>query len=95
MRGAGARRTVTRLPTATKSGLCRSSPGSCTPRRYTKLGISEDNISKSGSTLVREHWAWEWARANALIWTPDMENSARKAMKWYNGTPPGLIGPIA
>jgi hypothetical protein len=35
------------------------------------------------STLVRERWAWEWARANALIWTPGMENSARKAVKWY------------
>jgi hypothetical protein len=32
---------------------------------------------------VRERWAWEWARANALIWTPRMENSARKAVKWY------------
>ena len=32
---------------------------------------------------MRERWAWEWARANALIWTPAMENSARKAGKWY------------
>ena len=36
------------------------------------------------STLARERWAWEWARANALTWTPVMENNARKAMKWYS-----------
>jgi len=35
------------------------------------------------STLVRERWAWEWVRANALIWTPGMESSARKALEWY------------
>jgi hypothetical protein len=38
---------------------------------------------RSSSTLVRERWAWEWARANALIWTQGMENNARKAVKWY------------
>jgi hypothetical protein len=32
---------------------------------------------------VRERCAWEWARANALIWTADMENRARYAVKWY------------
>lgn len=37
----------------------------------------------SYSTVVREQEAWEWARANALLWTPAMENNARKAMDWY------------
>jgi len=35
------------------------------------------------STSAREHGAWEWARANALVWTPGMEKSARKAERWY------------
>src|SRR5262245_31749107 len=25
------------------------------------------------SLMVRERWAWQWARDNALIWTPRME----------------------
>src|SRR5258708_39773715 len=37
----------------------------------------------SNSTMVRERWAWHWARVNALIWTPAMEQSARKALEWY------------
>jgi hypothetical protein len=38
---------------------------------------------RSNSTIVRERWAWHWARVNALIWTPAMEQSARKALDWY------------
>jgi hypothetical protein len=48
-----------------------------------EIGHLRGRHQRSSSTLVRERWAWEWARANALIWTPAMENSARKAMKWY------------
>jgi len=48
-----------------------------------EVGHLRGRHQRSSSTLVRERWAWEWARANALIWTPAMENSARKAMKWY------------
>ncbi len=38
---------------------------------------------RSNSTMVVERWAWHWARVNALIWTPAMEQSARKALDWY------------
>jgi hypothetical protein len=31
---------------------------------------------------VREQWAWCWARANALVWTPAMERCATKAMHY-------------
>ena len=37
----------------------------------------------SRRVLVRETWAWEWARRNALIWTRAMEKSARSALDWY------------
>ena len=26
--------------------------------------------------MVREHWAWQWARENALVWSPRMERLA-------------------
>jgi hypothetical protein len=48
-----------------------------------EIGHLRGRHQRSSSTLVRERWAWEWARANALIWTPGMEDSARKAVKWY------------
>ena len=48
-----------------------------------EIGRLRGRYQRSNSTLVRERWAWEWARANALIWTPAMADSARKAVKWY------------
>ena len=48
-----------------------------------EIGHLRGRYQCSSSTLTRERWAWEWARANALIWTPVMENSAREAVKWY------------
>jgi hypothetical protein len=37
---------------------------------------------KSRNELVRERWAWEWARRSALYWTPAMERHASKALAW-------------
>jgi hypothetical protein len=37
----------------------------------------------SRRVLVRERWAWKWARANALFWTPAMERSAAARLAWY------------
>jgi len=48
-----------------------------------EIGHLRGQHQRSSSTLERERGAWEWARANALIWTPDMENSACKALDWY------------
>jgi hypothetical protein len=36
-------------------------------------------ISTSEGYMMREFWAWEWARRNGL-WTPQMERSARAAL---------------
>jgi hypothetical protein len=38
---------------------------------------------QSRRTLTRETWAWNWARSNALIWTPAMERCAGDALAWY------------
>ncbi len=38
---------------------------------------------RSFDVMVRERWAWNWARANALIWTPAMEQCARHSLAWY------------
>jgi hypothetical protein len=37
----------------------------------------------SKRVLVREGWAWRWARKNALIWSDRMERHARSAVDWY------------
>jgi hypothetical protein len=34
-------------------------------------------------TVTREAWAWEWARQNALVWTPGMERCATNAVARY------------
>ena len=41
------------------------------------LGSYQD----SRRSLVRECWAWLWARENALVWTHRMEREAVKALK--------------
>jgi hypothetical protein len=35
---------------------------------------------KSNVLMVRERWAWQWARHNALVWTPDMEHFALRCL---------------
>jgi hypothetical protein len=37
----------------------------------------------SRRVMVRERWAWNWARANALVWTPAMERQARNGLARY------------
>jgi hypothetical protein len=34
--------------------------------------------------MIKEDWAWRWAKANALMWTPRMERHRREAMRWYS-----------
>src|SRR5262245_6671078 len=46
-----------------------------------ELGHIFGRHQHSRSEMVRERWAWKWARANALVWTPRMERDARKAME--------------
>jgi hypothetical protein len=33
--------------------------------------------------MVRERWAWHWARSNALVWTPAMERDCSQSLERY------------
>jgi hypothetical protein len=35
---------------------------------------------QSRDAMVRERWAWQWAKANALIWTPAMDRYAGRSL---------------
>jgi hypothetical protein len=48
-----------------------------------EIGHMLGRYQQSRRVMVRESWAWRWARKNALIWTPAMERSACSAMAWY------------
>jgi hypothetical protein len=37
--------------------------------------------------LVRERWAWDWARRNAIQWTPAMQRHADWCLEYYERTP--------
>jgi hypothetical protein len=37
----------------------------------------------SRRVMVRERWAWQWARSLALVWTPAMERHATKSLDGY------------
>jgi hypothetical protein len=48
-----------------------------------EIGHIKGRYQRSRSVMVRERWAWEWARQNALCWTPAMERSATASLAWY------------
>jgi hypothetical protein len=37
--------------------------------------------------LVRERWAWRWARRNALEWTPAMQRHSQWCLECYQRNP--------
>ena len=37
----------------------------------------------SDVVLTRERWAWDWARRNALQWTPAMQQHAERCIESY------------
>ncbi|MDA9479640.1 hypothetical protein XI03_35130 [Bradyrhizobium sp. CCBAU 65884] len=39
--------------------------------------------TNSADQTERERSAWDWARHNALIWTPHMEGCAAASIRWY------------
>jgi hypothetical protein len=45
-----------------------------------ELGHILGRFQHSRRQKIREHWAWEWARKNALLWTPAMERHANDAL---------------
>ena len=40
---------------------------------------------QSRDSMTRERWAWQWAKSNALLWTPVMERYAAKALAFVAG----------
>jgi hypothetical protein len=48
-----------------------------------EIGHVLGRFQHSRSTIVRERWAWEWAKRNALVWTPRMARCAKESMAWY------------
>jgi len=47
-----------------------------------EIGHIKGRYQKSVDMLVREQAAWQWARDNALVWTPQMERRAAEALAW-------------
>ncbi|MFL6799711.1 MAG: hypothetical protein ACJ8F3_20125 [Xanthobacteraceae bacterium] len=45
-----------------------------------ELGHVLGRYHQSRDSLVRERWAWTWARANALVWNARMERDRRKSL---------------
>ena len=48
-----------------------------------EIGHIRGRYQNSNKLLTRERWAWQWARDNALSWTPAMEADARASEAWY------------
>jgi hypothetical protein len=61
-----------------------------------EIGHIKGRHQRSPDTLVRERWAWRWAKENALIWTPAMEKNCSVSLAWYEARrapPEKLAGP--
>lgn len=43
------------------------------------LGEDQSDVA----VLTRERRAWDWARQNALFWSPEMEQDAQASIAWY------------
>ena len=48
-----------------------------------EIGHIKGRHQRSRYEIVWERWAWEWARRNAIVWTPRMEALAQKRMAWH------------
>ena len=48
-----------------------------------EIGHCLGRYQRSRRSFVREVWAWEGARRNALLWTPQLERSAQAALNWH------------
>ena len=48
-----------------------------------EIGHLLGRYQQSKSTMVREKWAWQWARENARVWTSGMEQFAKGSLAWY------------
>ena len=48
-----------------------------------EIGHIRGRHQDSRRCMVRERWAWDWAKRNALIWTPRMARCAAESLRWY------------
>jgi hypothetical protein len=48
-----------------------------------ELGHVLGHHQDSRRVMVRERWAWNWARANALTWPPNIERVVARDLTWY------------
>jgi hypothetical protein len=48
-----------------------------------EIGHISGRHQDSHRCMVRERWAWDWAKRNAVVWTPTMARRAAKALQWY------------
>lgn len=48
-----------------------------------ELGHCLGRYQASQSTVIRERWAWDWAKRNAIVWTPRMERYVQACLRWY------------
>jgi len=52
-----------------------------------EIGHMRGKHQSSKSVMVRERWAWRWAKQNALVWTQGMENTRRSGLAAYEAHP--------
>ena len=48
-----------------------------------EIGHTIGRYQESRRCMVRERWAWDWAKHNAIVWTPRMERLAAVSLQWY------------
>jgi hypothetical protein len=45
-----------------------------------EIGHIKGRHQRSKQSSIRERWAWQWARENALVWSETMERYSRAAL---------------
>jgi hypothetical protein len=48
-----------------------------------EIGHIKGRHQDSRRCIVRERWAWDWAKRNAFVWTPRMARCAAESLQWY------------
>jgi hypothetical protein len=48
-----------------------------------EIGHVLGKYQHSEQVMVRERWAWKWAKKNALVWTVGMTRMAKSSLSWY------------
>jgi len=48
-----------------------------------EIGHIRGRYQDHHNEVVSERWAWEWARRNAVIWSPAMDRFAERALRGY------------